>query len=56
MAGTSIRMEADLRPAYYDDFRCILGVNCCDKGWSVQQAGLPEGQAAIKVPRAIGTK
>lgn len=39
MAGTSIRMEADLRPAYYDDLRCILGAclyNCCDQGWSIK--------------------
>lgn len=39
MAVTSIRIEEDLRPAYYDDFHCVMGecrYNCCDCGWNIQ--------------------
>ena len=34
----SILIDKDLRPAYYDDFHCIMGAcqfNCCDDGWKI---------------------
>lgn len=37
MADTSIRIDKDLRPAYYDDFHCLAAgckISCC-KGWSI---------------------
>lgn len=38
MAESSIRVDKVLRPAYYDDFHCIMGAcryNCCDDGWNI---------------------
>ena len=33
-----VLVDKDLRPAYYDDFHCIMGacqLNCCDDGWEI---------------------
>lgn len=34
-----ILVDKDLRPAYYDDFHCIMGAcryNCCDDNWRIE--------------------
>lgn len=38
MSEEKIRVDKDLRPAYYDEFHCIMGAcryNCCDDSWSI---------------------
>lgn len=38
VATDSVQVEYDLRPAYYDDFRCLMGkcrFNCCKDGWHI---------------------
>lgn len=61
MADTSIHIDKDLRPAYYDDFHCLAAgckLSCC-KGWSItfnkkdylsikRQEGSPELNALLE--------
>ena len=39
MAENPILIQTVLIPAYYKDFRCIMGDcqdNCCDDGWKIE--------------------
>lgn len=39
MDEIGVRIDKDLRPAYYDDFHCIMGAcryNCCDDSWKIK--------------------
>lgn len=51
MADTVIHIREDLRPAYWDDFHCIMGAcrfNCCDDSWGIKFSK----QDYLKVKRA----
>ena len=52
MAQREVWVQTALMPAYYKDFRCLMGGcqdNCCDDGWKIEFSK----KDYLKVKRAV---